>query len=939
MLEQSLLKKQFLGRDGFHWWIGQVVASKEWRENMPALPAGSQSDLPGFKRRYKVRIMGYHTASTEVLPDVDLPWAYVMMPVTAGGSMGGMSSSVNLSGGEFVFGFYLDGEDSQQPIIMGVFDKSSQLNFGNDIPSIGFTPFQGYTNGTIVSQFDQQKGGAPKELDPVAIPKDVGEGGVKEAPKKPTQTAALEASGSTPGNDVDDEGRNAAFENAEITGEVKNANKCADDNPGEGIALVMRRLQKMQQFIDTQEGQALDKLNKVKGSLEREMNRASMAISGYVKDIMAKVRGIALKQLSDISAQISPLLPIDQMNKFKDTLDKSLESLGCVFEKVVGGLTSSMGGMLEDLKNKVTNTVDCLIDNITGSILDGALGAVNDVMGGVTSAMNGIFDSISGTIGGVADAAQSAIGAITLPLAEAANFLSTLKQLFSCEDDSECGEVKQTSFTNGNLFEKASDFASLVEGGVSKAQNLIGTAQNVGNAVTGVVDSISDGVGGITDGVTGAIDTITGTVDNVVDRVNGFPTELGNAALSCLPFAGLNLPPFVRIFGGGRGAYNDIPVDYNVVVNRQKKIIAVDPGRSNRNTDILRNATVRPGTLRRDTLIGSIVIPISEEDIDTPQRGDLVTGKGIQQDTLVEIVNRQNRTITISKPTIFTITPDEVLEFSSSSSTWGPTVYPTKPHVNIPNNVGIGGHVKVEMNPDRTIKNIYVSKQGLNYLARPDGSIGGDGKVYARADQTVVRAPNGEFRVFDPNTAIVVPSESCIYLPQGGCVTFPEGTVDELGNDVSGYQCGRGLTLGSSFCVKQQHGMITPIPEEQVEPDIDTFPVVLEMGDIIAERSGVSYTQGDTVTISGDEQEITYPLILGTNGEVIAVNVPDDERGLGFTDVPDITINTQTGAGARLLPTLRVKYRGEDNIELALSRVTPDKIISVVDCVGKNNVS
>ena len=34
MIEESLLKKHFIGRDGFHWWIGQVVQS-ELEANIP----------------------------------------------------------------------------------------------------------------------------------------------------------------------------------------------------------------------------------------------------------------------------------------------------------------------------------------------------------------------------------------------------------------------------------------------------------------------------------------------------------------------------------------------------------------------------------------------------------------------------------------------------------------------------------------------------------------------------------------------------------------------------------------------------------------------------------------------------------------------------------------------------------------------------------------
>ena len=107
------------------------------------------SDLPGFKRRVKVSILGYHTASKDDLKNEDLPWAYVLMPPTAGGGMGGGSESLNFTGGEWVFGFFLDGEDAQQPVVLGVFGKSSQVDFRKDIPNTRFEPFSGFSNGAV----------------------------------------------------------------------------------------------------------------------------------------------------------------------------------------------------------------------------------------------------------------------------------------------------------------------------------------------------------------------------------------------------------------------------------------------------------------------------------------------------------------------------------------------------------------------------------------------------------------------------------------------------------------------------------------------------------------------------------------------------------------------------------------------------------------------
>ncbi len=34
MIEQGFLKKHYVGRDGFVWWIGQIADSREWEPNL-----------------------------------------------------------------------------------------------------------------------------------------------------------------------------------------------------------------------------------------------------------------------------------------------------------------------------------------------------------------------------------------------------------------------------------------------------------------------------------------------------------------------------------------------------------------------------------------------------------------------------------------------------------------------------------------------------------------------------------------------------------------------------------------------------------------------------------------------------------------------------------------------------------------------------------------
>ena len=96
-------------------------------------PVGNNGEIPGFGERYRVRIMGYHTADTDALPDEELPWAYIMYPVTAGTGSRSSSQSANITQGDFVFGFFMDGEDAQMPVIMGLLGNNEYATGSKNI--------------------------------------------------------------------------------------------------------------------------------------------------------------------------------------------------------------------------------------------------------------------------------------------------------------------------------------------------------------------------------------------------------------------------------------------------------------------------------------------------------------------------------------------------------------------------------------------------------------------------------------------------------------------------------------------------------------------------------------------------------------------------------------------------------------------------------------
>ena len=93
----------YMGLGGFYWFTGVV------EDRNDPLKVG----------RVKVRIIGAHTYDKTILPTEDLFWSSVMLPITASGISGIGQSATGLLEGSWVFGFFRDGERSQDAVILG----------------------------------------------------------------------------------------------------------------------------------------------------------------------------------------------------------------------------------------------------------------------------------------------------------------------------------------------------------------------------------------------------------------------------------------------------------------------------------------------------------------------------------------------------------------------------------------------------------------------------------------------------------------------------------------------------------------------------------------------------------------------------------------------------------------------------------------------------
>ena len=353
MIDESLLKTNFVGKDGFRWWVGQIAPA-----NVQGDQLAPKKDSDSWGRRLKVRIMGYHPFSKADLSDEDLPWANIMIPSTSGTGGANFSKSVMLRPGDVVIGFFLDGETAQQPVIMGAFARTKEVP--QDLPSdsLGFMAFTGYTD----------------KIPPPSGTLKANESGSAEADAQESPvTRKVE-----PGEDKI---------SASSTFGVTEVPACADNFVGKVSASLDDLLSGV--------GEGTDFLSDVASVTKEIQNLATGAVSTMTESLYTELiptfQG-GLQSLYDEVLELEgPLAAVEAQKAQVPKLASLQGNLNCLPGKVVDGLGKTIRGMIESALFEVVDTGTCITEQLVGSLLNGI---TNDISSALDEPLEGLKDII-----------------------------------------------------------------------------------------------------------------------------------------------------------------------------------------------------------------------------------------------------------------------------------------------------------------------------------------------------------------------------------------------------------------------------------------------------------------------------------------------------------------------------------------------------------------
>tara|TARA_Y100000022_G_scaffold172337_1_gene159259 strand:+ start:114 stop:2684 length:2571 start_codon:yes stop_codon:yes gene_type:complete len=854
-LDHSLLKSEFTGRDGFVWWIGKVANPKSWRDE-------STDVEKGWSFRCKVRIIGYAPWTETELPDEDLPWAHVMVPATTGAGQACLGDSSRMVGGETVFGFFMDGEEGQQPVIFGALARPLG-GPKNDKPGAGGThsPSDGSSAKEIENAFKVTSGrdalataGATtlpssKKTNTSGTPKD----------NNDNKHGALEKDVNTNEGLRRDTKSSEAFANITLDPH-SGTNGCENDAISKithAIGSFLKTINALTEFAGTY----VDAVNNLIADISRILNKTTRLIVGAIKWLVNELRDKIMKFLNKrFKDLVGLIVPEPQKSPIVQALKRIMDIVFCLFEKAGFDIMGWITGLLKDMIGKTINATVCSIEQAVAGIL----GKLNDT---IMKLLKPILDGLD-WLSGVA----SSIGGI---LGKVSSYINMIMSFLSC-DSLQCKEYEDWSQGWG-LSTKGAEKMSSVLDNIETINNLDGYAGD-GNLSFLSMLAGDSGIDAFFD-----CNEKTNNPQSQDDIGNVIPP--GFTYPKCIP-------PIAEVFGDSTKPAKLVPIvaeDGTILT-----VVIVDAGKGYKEAprvQIIDKTKHGGGAIARTTIndkgqITSVYLvdggvgycpstgvvppkyPVSEPDeeqectidSDCPPGQICVGGKCVDPDAPVDEDDDTPPFITFTTPA--------------------------------DNAVGVQTAVTITM----TFNEPVVKGTGsISIFESSSGSLQEEIDV-TRPQITFI---SDNVIAIDPSSDLKSNTEYYVKMTQGSF-------KDKAGNIFAGI----GQTDTYNFTTKGVAG-------------IGSQPVGI-VTNIIPEKPGIGYTDGDT----GDVGGCLFELVLTNAGSIVGIkNLSCNKK---FSSTPIITINTNTGLGAQLVPV--ISYSPDFTRDIGEE---PDQklVVNVIDCV------
>lgn len=362
----------FAGKDNFQWWIGQVTdpTKGKWDKarHKITMEEGGQEI---YSYRCRVRILGYHDCAND-LPDEKLPLAHVLVPPNAQNGAG-EGSTFNYKGGEVVVGFFIDGDDAQQPVVFGSLFKQ---NFVADT----------LTN----AEYSSRKDVCFQPWTPPGAKQTI-----KATAKKKARVQQKKLAFQGPENNNTHSDATAVVDKLNDF-ESTDATPCEDTQISkirEAVERFIKKLNNLQKILDGYVDPILGKIVNLGEDLKATAGIVFDTMTGLIRRARSWVVQQILKKLSGFLKSIVPAPFHKVTGKAIKTI---VDLIVCIFEKIIKQLFKYIIDSLENLIGAVIDVPLCAVENFMGDMLGQLYGVIDSQLGPLLSQINNI---VGGALG------------------------------------------------------------------------------------------------------------------------------------------------------------------------------------------------------------------------------------------------------------------------------------------------------------------------------------------------------------------------------------------------------------------------------------------------------------------------------------------------------------------------------------------------------------
>lgn len=494
-----------------------------------------------------------------------------------------------------------------------------------------------------------------------------------------------------------------------------------------------------------------------------------------------------------------------------------------------------------------------ILDNLVGMIADLLTEAIDYFVNGplcfienfLTNFFGTLFGALSSALNSIAGALSGVVSGVTSLLTGVLDIILDLLSLFTCDEDDVCPETKEW-----NILDAAGKNSSSITLDIESVINqALSVADSFANIVTTVYDPSTGSILGF----------------NFDDFVFDITNSLSNPSCSGAPlFCG---PPTVTFWGGGGSGASG-----NAIISAAGEILGID--------------IVTSGS-------GYVRAPFVDISDDCGNGGGVIA-EAILGPVGLGTIEGIYLPQTILSSTVAT-TPSSGIATTSLVNAGGNCPEPEYSR---------STQYLQKVDYDKIgVVGVRIISSGSGFISNYDGSLGGNGRIWASAEDTFVKRSNGKYDLpYKPGSVITL--TPCDEVTPPNRIPFK-------------------VTEYTSYTappkVESQLSISAPISSS------GKYPVLMYLCGVDILNSGVSYSKTDKIKIVPDNGA---ELIPSFNDVGALVKIDIIKSGSYVTQTPNIIIESSSGFNAKIIPLLCTKP-----VQSTLNNI--DEIIEVIDCVGK----